>query len=295
MPFPAQQTNRNTGGHGERARFWRAGELGKVDLLRAEASRHAYARHAHDGFALGVVEAGAHGFVARGASWLALPRRSVIVVNPGDVHDGHGVGGSYSYRMLYLDPGLMAEAAGAAARPPFFPAGVVEDRDLATQIRRLHRELEAPTAAGRLARESRFLALLSRLASRHGRELPAGGRHATPSRGAAERARDFLAAHVAEDLPLAMVAAAAGVSRYHLVRQFHRAFGLPPHAWLMQHRLRLAQRRLGAGEPPAAVAAALGFVDQSHLTRRFNAAFGVTPGRYRRASNPVQAARPDSL
>ena len=273
----------------DRTRFWRAGEFDGIELLHAERSRHAYARHAHDALALGMVEAGAHGFAARGTSWVALPMRSVIMVNPGDIHDGHGVGGEgYSYRMLYVDPALMAETTGAAELP-WFPAAVVEDAELAERICALHRQLEGPARGGRLARESRLLALLLSLASRHGRPRCAEDRHLGRQPIAARRARDFLAAHVAEDLSLSAVAAAAGVSRYHLVRVFRAAYGLPPHAWLMQLRLRLAQRRLVAGEAPAAVAAALGFVDQSHLTRRFRAAFGVTPGLYARASNPVQA------
>jgi hypothetical protein len=41
------------------SRYWRLDGLGGVDLLRADASTHRYARHSHEGYALGVVEAGA--------------------------------------------------------------------------------------------------------------------------------------------------------------------------------------------------------------------------------------------
>jgi AraC-like ligand binding domain len=53
--------------------YWRLEGLDGVDLLRADASTHRYARHCHEGYALGVVEAGAHAFAARGAVWTAIP------------------------------------------------------------------------------------------------------------------------------------------------------------------------------------------------------------------------------
>ena len=50
------------------SRYWRLDGFGGVDLLRADASAHRYARHSHEGYALGIVEAGAH------ARTLAEPR-----------------------------------------------------------------------------------------------------------------------------------------------------------------------------------------------------------------------------
>src|SRR5438270_632036 len=69
------------------SRYWRLDEFGGIDLLRADASTHRYVRHSHEGYALGVVEAGAHGFAARGEVWTAIPGR-VVIVNPDDAHDG---------------------------------------------------------------------------------------------------------------------------------------------------------------------------------------------------------------
>jgi AraC-like DNA-binding protein len=274
------------------ARFWHADDLGDVELLRATASRHAYARHAHEGYALGVVEAGGHGFAARGEAWSAAPG-DVIMVNPEDPHDGRPLGAAgYSYRMLYVAPALFAEALAELterpARQPFFPRLVVRDPPSATMIGRLHRALEV--SPDRLERETGFLGALAGLATRHATERPHAKGYARHRR-IAERARDYLEANVANDVSLAELAGIAGVSRFHLLRVFHNELGLPPHAWLMQLRLRHAKRLLRLGDAPAGVAAALGFVDQSHLTRRFVGVYGVTPGRYRRQSNAVQSRR----
>ena len=70
------------------------------------------------------------------------------------------------------------------------------------------------------------------------------------------------------------------MSRFQLLRAFRRAFGLPPHAYLLQRRLALARRLLRSPVSLAEVAVAAGFADPSHLTRCFTRQFGVPPARY---------------
>lgn len=73
----------------------------------------------------------------------------------------------------------------------------------------------------------------------------------------------------------------AGMDRFRLNREFRAAFGLPPHAWLVQLRLVEARRLLRQGISPALAAAQVGFADQSHLGRWFRRAYHMTPARYR--------------
>lgn len=264
------------------SRYWRLDGFGGVDLLRADASTHRYARHSHEGYALGTVEAGAHGFAARGQVWTAIPG-SVVIVNPDDAHDGGPAArdGGYSYRMIYVDGAVfaaaLAEAAGRRVAAPFFPDAVVGDVALAERLLALHRALERPEA--RLEREAKLITALAELARRHGGTARQGGHRANSPR-AVTLALDYLAANFAEDISLAQLAALAGVDRFHLLRAFRRSIGLPPHLFQTQLRLRHAKRLMLEGEPAAMAAAAAGFADQSHLIRKFKAAYGVTPGQY---------------
>ncbi|NQD58823.1 AraC family transcriptional regulator, partial [Pseudomonas sp. CM25] len=77
-------------------------------------------------------------------------------------------------------------------------------------------------------------------------------------------------------------AQACGIDRFRLTRAFKAAFGLAPHAYLIQLRLARARRLLAQGQTPAEVAVALGFADQSHLGRWFRRAYQLTPADYRR-------------
>jgi AraC-like DNA-binding protein len=264
------------------SRYWRLDGLGGIDLLRADASTHRYARHSHEGYALGTVEAGAHAFAARGEVWTAIPGR-VVIVNPDDAHDGGPAGrdGGYSYRMIYVDGAVLAaalaEVAGRRAAMPFFPHAVVSDAALAERLLRLHRSLEQPAA--RLEREALLITALVELARRHGGTVPRSGVRGDSPR-AVTLALEYLTANFAEDISLARLAALAGVDRFHLLRAFRRSLGLPPHLFQTQLRLRHAKRLMLGGEKPAMAAAAAGFADQSHLIRKFKAAYGVTPGQY---------------
>lgn len=60
-------------------------------------------------------------------------------------------------------------------------------------------------------------------------------------------AADFIEMHYAQPLTLHRMAEVACLSRYHFVREFARAFGLSPHAYLTRKRARAAQRALRDG------------------------------------------------
>ena len=92
---------------------------------------------------------------------------------------------------------------------------------------------------------------------------------------------DRLADQLTGPSALADLAADAGLSRYQLLRAFRAEVGMPPYAWLAQHRVARARVLLEHGRRPAEAATLTGFADQAHLTRWFRRVVGVTPGMYR--------------
>jgi AraC-like DNA-binding protein len=115
------------------------------------------------------------------------------------------------------------------------------------------------------------------------------GAPAPPS--AVKRARDFLLASVAAAPTLDELSKAVGANRFVLLRQFRRAFGVPPHAFLLRTRVERSRSLLARGVDVAEVAQVLGFADQSHFTRAFKSIVGLTPGAYRRTTR-TSVARP---
>jgi AraC-like DNA-binding protein len=101
---------------------------------------------------------------------------------------------------------------------------------------------------------------------------------------AVRRARDLLAAHPEDNLRLDDVAAAAGLNKFALLRQFRRALGTTPHAYVILCRVERARFLLSRGATAAEAAARAGFADQAHMTRQFKRQFGLTPSAYARAA-----------
>jgi AraC family transcriptional regulator len=67
------------------------------------------------------------------------------------------------------------------------------------------------------------------------------------------------------------------------LREFDRAIGMTPHAFLVETRLQAARRMLEhSAAAISTIALDCGFSHQSHFGRAFRAAFGTTPLRYRK-------------
>ena len=98
----------------------------------------------------------------------------------------------------------------------------------------------------------------------------------------------------AEPLTLDEVAAAVGLSTFHLMRVFRRSIGVTPHQYLMRVRLLRAIALLrDTRQPVTSIAYEAGWSDLSNFTRTFQRDVGCTPGEYRRGDRKLlQRARP---
>jgi len=239
---------------------------------------HAFPRHSHDGFGIGVMTAGAQ------RSWSGIgPVEStagdVITVNPGEMHDGTPIHGARGWRMLYLDPALVAqEVAEAVGDAPEIARPALRDPVLRGLFERLFARATADVPEP-LALEEDLLRTLAHVLRQHG-PRPRPVRPTSPAVAAARRRLDE-----APERPVTLteLAALSGVDRFALLRGFARETGATPHAYLVQRRVQLARRLLAAGQTSVETALRAGFADQSHLTRAFHRQFGITPARYRAA------------
>lgn len=73
------------------------------------------------------------------------------------------------------------------------------------------------------------------------------------------------------------------VSPFHMIRQFKAAYGLTPHQFQIQSRIRKAQKLLEQGKSVTEVAYATGFCDQSHFNHSFKKIVGLVPSEYRQS------------
>lgn len=262
---------------------FRPAPLAGATLMHAHFRQHAFERHSHETYSIGLTHSGVQTFHCAGTLHASLPG-DLILFNPDEAHDGQrGAPEGFGYSILYLPEAAVAACADARAgirMPRYFRSPVVRDGALAALFKRA---MAAVPQAGETLRAEELLAqLVARILLRHGE---AGARTDTLGSRAGdrmERVRDYLHAHYAEDVTVEDLACVAGLSRAHLTRAFTRQFGVPPHLYLNAVRLRQAQAAMLAGQPLAEAALACGFADQSHFTRRFKGAVGTSPARWLR-------------
>ena len=259
-----------------------------IETLRAHFKGHAYDPHWHDSFLVGVTEQGVQQFNCRRTKHQSTPGK-VFLLEPGDIHDGEApTEDGFTYRMLYLDPQWLQREINAVFDNAPDRSQLSFANTLTTDVRLAHATDLAFRALHqgelKIVRQTALDGLLERLT----RHLHWRARYGEDPRLplVAKKAQEYLHANAQHDIGLDQLAAVTGVDRFRLTRAFKAAFGIAPHAYLVQLRLATARRMLARGEQPALVAMELGFADQSHLGRWFVRAYGLTPALYRkRCSN----------
>ncbi|MGV9252905.1 AraC family transcriptional regulator [Streptomyces sp. NPDC003697] len=274
----------------ERARHWRYAELPGVDLLRARYIRKEFVRHTHEHFVIAAIADGVEVFQHRGSDQYA-GSGALALVNPDTPHTGRaGVPEGWRYGAVYPSPELVAEIAAETTALRGTPGFVEPVLDDPYAVGLVHRVLRAAEEGNALAADTLLRVAVTRLLRLNGGPLPQRQVRTAGSRTAA-RARAVLEERMADPPTLERLAADLGTSPFALLRAFRDVYGMPPHTWLTDARVRRALRLLDAGAAPADAAVAVGFADQSHLSRHFSRIVGVPPGAYRRERKNVQDAR----
>ena len=215
----------------------------------------------------------------------------VSVVPPGRT-GRFRIRGASDVLQVHLSETLLADAAACHARTPhgavpdlvplFFVSDPAVERTAYTLLRELQTKAPDP-----MALEGCGMWLASHLVSAHA----ISGSLAQPRRlgGLAPRrlraALDLVEAAPARPLRIAELAAVAGLSSFHFVREFRRETGVTPWRHVIRRRVDVAKALLLHRSPPlslADVAALSGFSSPVHLARQFRRELGVAPGAWRR-------------
>jgi AraC family transcriptional regulator len=200
--------------------------------------------------------------------------------------------GSHSDSLhVFLEPELVARVAAEAfdldpARVSLPPLDGLDLPPLRAAMLAVNDELTAG-AGGRLAAESLANLLAVHLIRNASTPRPPDRRiYAALPQGKLRAVVEYVEEHLAADLTLEQMAAAAHLSAYHFARRFKVATGLPPHQYVLTRRVERARQLLQQDRDLslAEVAACAGFSDQSQFTHHFKRLVGVTPGQFRRSA-----------
>jgi AraC-like DNA-binding protein len=262
----------------EKPRYRRHPHLG-IETVAYRGPLEQMPTHAHAEFQLTLYAGGPRRFKIAGHDFAGAPRTS-IVIQAGEPHSSVPVADPVlALRTFYLEERTVAEVAASlwgGKGTVAFRNPLIDDAETVMRLEAAHRTLDHRN----LESEEKVCVALQRLVRRNA--APTGpARRITGADARVAKAREILDDRTAENIGLDELAAAAGVSRFHLIRVFQRCYGLTPFAYQRNRRIEKARAVLRAGRSIADAAAAAGFADQSHLGRSFRAVMGSTPGEYR--------------
>lgn len=264
------------------AKFTRIEDMAGLEVFKANYTTHAFSRHWHEEFGIGVVESGCEVFDYQGEKFHALPR-NVILMNPGVVHTGQAANQEvgWHYRIMYPNIKLVQEVVeqfcGNHSVLPHFSTPVIVDTEIADKLLFLFKVLEEPTSL--LERDSVFFLTMAGIIQKHATLVHFNKKWAC-DHIVAEHVRDYIDNNFDKNISLAELSMVAGKSQFHLLRIFQRTFGIPPHSYQILSRIQRSKVLLLEGKPISLIASELGFADQSHFTRHFKRIVGITPRGY---------------
>lgn len=261
--------------------YTKSRQLDQVTVLQAQMNDFSYGKHAHEEYSFGVTLAGRQDFFSQGTYHRSLPG-NIIVFNPGEVHDGHsGVDDTLRYRMVYIHPDQlepMLTAAGVRQSGHFHIAHtLINDTQLRHRILALSQLVEHQTG-NKLQLECELYQLAARVAQCHGQYSP--DREVRKVDRLLIRAKEYIHAHLLDDLSLDVISQKATLSKYHFLRMFRQQYGMTPYQYMVNCRLNKAREALEAGKAVDDVMFEYGFSDMSHFNRRFKPIYGMTPRQY---------------
>lgn len=251
-----------------------------IELRIANQSTACYDAHSHDEFSFGIIQQGRAQYRNRQQEH-RIGTGDIVTINPSDVHSCNPERGKWSYSMLFVDAlelgEVQADILQSSRQPSHFdyqPFAADCSRDKTVK----HRYVQLFQSLNQESNPLRAQSCLYDFVE------TAFSLNCDQSIGSSppslRRIKEALLDDIRGDHQLSQLATEVEMSRYQFLRAFKHQFGLPPHAYLMDEKIKRAKVMLKKGLAISDVAYTLGFSDQAHFHRHFKKRLAVTPKYY---------------
>ncbi|NDV23055.1 AraC family transcriptional regulator [Desulfovibrio sp. JC022] len=262
-------------------RYLRPEAIEGLEIQEVINSNHSFPNHTHGFHSVGVMEAGGCYCRQPGSGSSFVRGGEIALFNPGLVHSGVITDSDtrLTYRVFSFENTLFKKALrdlNETENLPEFSSVVTEDKLTTGTLTELN--YAASSIKSRLSIDTALARAAAALLTRHCETQSRVPRTEEPT--AVKKAREYLNENLSEKVSLDELSQATGLSRYHLLRVFRKATGLPPHSYHLQLRIEHAKKLLRSGMPFAETALQSGFSDQSHFSNTFRRYTGATPSQY---------------
>nr|WP_297275289.1 AraC family transcriptional regulator [uncultured Agathobaculum sp.] len=256
--------------------------LFSVSRTDEKASAHPRVMHAHDDLVEVVLVRGGESRYYVGGTPYDARRGDLFIFNSRVVHDEpSGPDRPVATVSLALGglavPGLRANALIAEDASPVCHLNETQTVRLERLYDVLYDELTAGNDDGAHHLLMAVLSLVQQF-----RAVAADGR-AAGENVFAQRIKDYIDAHFAEEFSLQQMAGALHVSPYYLAHVCKEATGYSPLQYVLRRRIGEAQTLLITTDLPVTrIAAQVGYDNPSHFNAQFSKAVGMSPRTFRR-------------
>ncbi|MBP2637749.1 MAG: AraC family transcriptional regulator [Firmicutes bacterium] len=250
-----------------------------VELVYGNEVTHEFTRHTHRTLGLGIVEQGLRLYWCQDKSY-HVKHGQIFIIPPNCEHGCGSVGGPHSYRLLLIaDQALQASGLIREQANYAFAQLVINDQGLYARLRELHGKLTGDESD--FVKKSFMLAVVGDIFEEYAQTPPARLEFNPDIEQAVRKVQSYIEENYSAGFLLEDIAQLAHISPYHLLRQFSRIVGIPPHIYQQQVRIRQAKQLLSQGCSILDTAMNTGFADQSHFSKVFKKLVGITPREYR--------------
>jgi AraC-like DNA-binding protein len=250
-------------------KFKRLSILDNLELFSSEDECSYFPFHFHDVFCISIVTKGVEQFTTNDRHTF-IQRGHISITNPGEVHQNQSaLPLGYSYKTIYASPDLLNHLNGG--KPVGSIQRMIDDPELFAQLNSLIRN-EEPCAA----HWQQSIASLLRYQERSKQTQRKKDRFAAINE----------VAHANEDerISAKKLSSLFHLSPHHFIREFKKAIGLTPQAFLMLKRLGKVKKELLITDSLKDIAWSNGFFDVTHLNYSFKKFFGVTISAYKNSN-----------
>ena len=242
--------------------------------------------HYHEFCKLLLLVSGKGNYVVDGQRYRLQPGDAVLIDSRSVHRPELEAGTAYERIIIYIAPEFLEKASTedcnlteifSARRGPILRMKESRRRRVFTMAAELEEELSTDAYGREILSSSALLRLLVELGRSLRQTDSQKPEPVMPNNPRVLEIMRYIEEHLAEDLDIDDLAEIFYISKYHMMRLFHREVGTTIHAYLSQRRLLHARELIGKGMRATEACYRSGFRSYSSFTRSYSKYFGTTP------------------
>lgn len=242
--------------------------------------------HYHEFCKLLLLVSGKGNYVVDGQRYRLQPGDAVLIGSRSVHRPELEAGTAYERIIIYIAPEFLEKASTedcnlteifSARRGPILRMKESRRRRVFTMAAELEEELSTDAYGREILSSSALLRLLVELGRSLRQTDSQKPEPVMPNNPRVLEIMRYIEEHLAEDLDIDDLAEIFYISKYHMMRLFHREVGTTIHAYLSQRRLLHARELIGKGMRATEACYRSGFRSYSSFTRSYSKYFGTTP------------------